>query len=304
MTMRIKDFKKVFWLKDVEAHRDVSWCKFPVSRRSVRFRTLMSTLAGREAYVVFLAIVSIVARERTGGVLTMNGRDMTPEDVAAELGTPKRDITKYWRMLIDIGWIEELQSSTGFEPVENRSQTVLQPVYNRSKTAPREDKRREEKTPPPPPSGEGTPRGDDGGEGSPLTAGQEAARKALVALGVRRNTARSEAAKLPDETAEAIVTEAARAARRAPDKAPEPGLIVSELRAGNASEAVQERAALNAAIVSRADELTNWARSGDENATNWLNRAGLRAGDDEGIRAAMLAQARRELLRATAGVRS
>jgi len=147
MTMRIKDFKKVFWLKDVEAHRDVSWCKYPVTRRSVRFRTLMSTAAGREAYIIFLAVVSIVARERTGGALTMNGRDMTPEDVAAELGTPKRDITRYWNILIDIGWIEKCPSSTGFEPVENRSQTVFQPVSNRSETAPIVEKRKEQNPP-------------------------------------------------------------------------------------------------------------------------------------------------------------
>lgn len=105
--MEIKDYKKVFHCTYAERAGEITWTKFPVATGSLPFRRLMASPVGHAAYCVFLGLIRLCARFRTGGRLVVKGEVITPDDIAGETGIPPKYIVPALEMLHSerIGWI-------------------------------------------------------------------------------------------------------------------------------------------------------------------------------------------------------
>lgn len=125
----IKDWGRVFRLREAENHDQVTWTKFPVSRSSLSYRRLMSSSKGRAAYCVFIGCIRIVARGRTNGHLFANGRALNAKDLADETGISVQVCKTSIELLqsAEIGWL------TDSAPVSNRSETGLPPAQEQSR---------------------------------------------------------------------------------------------------------------------------------------------------------------------------
>lgn len=140
MTVYIKDWQRVFGLREAAKHDEVTWTKFPVARGGLTYRRLMATAKGRTAYCVFIGCLRIAARERTNGALVFRGRDVTVQDLNDETGIPKADCAAGFAYLqtAEVGWL------TGSETVSRRFETGGEPVCGRRETAPRQEVEKEE----------------------------------------------------------------------------------------------------------------------------------------------------------------
>lgn len=141
MTLWIKDWDKVFCLKEAEKHEQVTWTKFPVSRAGLSYRRLMSTSSGRTAYCVFVGCVRIVARGKTKGELVDKGRELTASDMAAETGIPVPQCKAAIDLLksAEVGWL------TDTEPVSGRFENGEEPASERLQNGSRAEQSRADK---------------------------------------------------------------------------------------------------------------------------------------------------------------
>lgn len=130
MTYRIKDYSSVFYLSEAERAREVTWSKFPVARSSLSYRRLMATAKGRTAYCVFIGLLRMVARGKTGGACTWKGREITAEDIHQETGIPAAECAAGLELLRsdEVGWLEP---ETGEEPGTERFETGQEPGDDR-----------------------------------------------------------------------------------------------------------------------------------------------------------------------------
>lgn len=117
--LQIKDYEKVFKLREAERHDEVTWGRFPCARASSAYSRLMQTAAGRTAFCVFVGAWRLATRNRTGGVLVLKGKPITPKDISDETGIPKSECAKAFQLLssVEIGWFVPVS-----EPGENRFQ--------------------------------------------------------------------------------------------------------------------------------------------------------------------------------------
>lgn len=108
-TLCIKDWKRAFGLKESVRYEHVTWTKFPVSSNSSSYRKLMQTENGRTAYCVFVALIQLIARKKTNGIV--------PEDYEQDLmfmtGMPTVLIAVGMSILRSeaIGWVFERDSN-------------------------------------------------------------------------------------------------------------------------------------------------------------------------------------------------
>lgn len=121
MVYEIKDWKRVFHLKEAFKHEEISWTKFPVNRASGKYRRLMATPDGRSAYAVFIGCVRLAARAKADGTI-----DITADDLSFETGIPVKDCVTGLEMLASdtIGWLVSKRQQNGEQPVSERSQTI------------------------------------------------------------------------------------------------------------------------------------------------------------------------------------
>lgn len=105
--LTIKDFQEVFWAFEAGRCVEVTWVKWPVVRGGTSYRRLMATAQGRSAFAVFNGIVRLVARERTGGMLTLKGTPITAEDINVETNIPVKAVEEGIAILQrpEIGWL-------------------------------------------------------------------------------------------------------------------------------------------------------------------------------------------------------
>jgi hypothetical protein len=106
--LRIKDWKKHFWLKEAAKYETVAWMKFPVSTQSVAYKRLMAFREGRDAYCVFVALIQMLARKRMPGVLEHGNDRIQASDLAAATGIPVKIVTHSMKLLSlpEIGWLQ------------------------------------------------------------------------------------------------------------------------------------------------------------------------------------------------------
>lgn len=105
--LRIKDWEQTFYTSEAFRYAQVTWTKFPVSTDSIRFRRLMRTREGREAYCVFVACVQLSARAKAKGVLLVGSTPLDSQDIAAATGIPPKVVEASIQLLAspEIGWL-------------------------------------------------------------------------------------------------------------------------------------------------------------------------------------------------------
>ncbi|MCC7464434.1 MAG: hypothetical protein IT480_18470 [Gammaproteobacteria bacterium] len=108
MVWAIKDWRKVFHLEEACRHERVTWTKFPVTTDSVRYKRLMRSQEGRNAYCVFVACVQLSARARANGLLRTGSSPISDRDIADATGLPLKVVSASMELLRspDIGWLE------------------------------------------------------------------------------------------------------------------------------------------------------------------------------------------------------
>jgi hypothetical protein len=173
-TLYIKEWMHKFEYAHAVRGGVVRWRKHPVDHNSPRYRMLMATSNGRDAYCVFLAIVDLVARHRSRGVVVdADQRPLTARVVAAATSIPVSVCIRAFAMLQrpEYGWLTTDAQSVGRAPKghadatdlpedghdlsptrDNRATDSPQPRHRLATTAPqprhlekrREEKRREE----------------------------------------------------------------------------------------------------------------------------------------------------------------
>lgn len=121
----VKDYRAVFHCKLADSAKEIGWTKFPVDRSGDSYRRLMHSPQGHTAFCVFIGIIRLCARGRTGGALTVKGRDMTPQDVQRETGIHAARVQAGIATLIDkeVGWLptKEEEAKRNRTPVESQS---------------------------------------------------------------------------------------------------------------------------------------------------------------------------------------
>lgn len=108
MTLAIKDYRSVFWLKEAARYKDVTWGRFPAARNSTSYRRLMRSRDGHTAYCVFVAIWRLVTRAKNeDGRLVIKGKPITVDDIHDESGIDHKRIEDGLAMLQrpEIGWL-------------------------------------------------------------------------------------------------------------------------------------------------------------------------------------------------------
>lgn len=136
---RIKKWDEVFGSALAEQARVIHWVRLPVTRNSIAYRRLMSTVEGRTAYCVFLGLVRIVARERSNGRCTLRGAPITAEDLSIETSIPRGDCEAAMGMLRSrsVGWIvadgaNGVRGSVDSRSIDNRSAIDHQSIASNS----------------------------------------------------------------------------------------------------------------------------------------------------------------------------
>ena len=132
---QIKDWNLVFHSAEANRNAEVLWMRFPVSHDSVRYKRLMATSEGRDAFTVFVAVCQMVARARSQGVLVTGRTPIEVEDVAASTGSPLSVVETSFRLLKSskIGWLEPYdgplphEAPPGQRPGDNRATPGRQP---------------------------------------------------------------------------------------------------------------------------------------------------------------------------------
>lgn len=131
MVWAIKDWRKVFHLEEACRHERVTWTKFPVTTDSVRYKRLMRSQEGRNAYCVFVACVQLSARARANGLLRTGSSPISDRDIADATGLPLKVVSASMELLRspDIGWLEPFDEratpvqKTGDDRSENGHET-------------------------------------------------------------------------------------------------------------------------------------------------------------------------------------
>lgn len=128
----IKDYEQVFQCSYAERAETITWTKWPVSRASLAFRRLMGTSAGHTAFAVFVGLVRLCARSKTGGSLTVKGKALTVADIHGETGIPARMIPPALFLLNSepVGWI--VPCASGALPAHVESAPKAQTAHNKS----------------------------------------------------------------------------------------------------------------------------------------------------------------------------
>lgn len=121
----VKDYRAVFHCRLADSAKEIGWTKFPVDRCGDSYRRLMDSPKGHTAFCVFIGIIRLCARGRTDGVLTVKGRDMTPQDVQRETGIQAARVRAGIATLTDkeVGWLptKEEESNRNRMLVESQS---------------------------------------------------------------------------------------------------------------------------------------------------------------------------------------
>lgn len=135
---RIKDYEDVFHCQQAERAETITWTKFPVARASLAYRRLMGTAAGHTAFVVFVALVRLCARFKTGGELKVRGEWITVDDIVSETGIPAKMIPSALSMLHapSCGWIIGGRIDATSEGASPRSASVSGSVSSSSSLVP------------------------------------------------------------------------------------------------------------------------------------------------------------------------
>lgn len=110
---RIKDWTKVFYLARAYEAGEVSWVRFPVDRKGAAYIHLMTTREGRDAYIVFVAMVRLVARAKSTG--TINVPNYV---IAAEACLPEKIVKRSIEILLaePVKWLENGSAADSEKP--------------------------------------------------------------------------------------------------------------------------------------------------------------------------------------------
>jgi len=141
----IKDWKKVFHLARAYEADEIEWIKFPVNRKGVAYMHLQSTREGTDAFVVFLAIVRLVARSRAAGTFTTE--KFPHAIIAAETGprfTPKM-VAKSIEMLSadPVRWLVPARLADFEKPPEVRRSSAEDPPNGGEKSPSKQEQEQE-----------------------------------------------------------------------------------------------------------------------------------------------------------------
>jgi hypothetical protein len=133
--LRIKDWRDTFYVAEAFRYERVTWTRFPVSTDSIRFRRLMRTREGREAYCVFVACVQLSARAKAMGALLVGETPLDCQDIASATGIPPKVVEASIALLAsaEIGWLVPVRPGDPPvpEPGDARDETGQRPGEQR-----------------------------------------------------------------------------------------------------------------------------------------------------------------------------
>lgn len=121
---RIKDWTKVFYLARAYEAGEVSWVRFPVDRKGAAYIHLMTTREGRDAYIVFIAMVRLVARAKSTGNI-----DVPNYVIAAEACLPEKIVKRSIDILLadPVKWLATGPVADSEKPPERRQPDAQKP---------------------------------------------------------------------------------------------------------------------------------------------------------------------------------
>jgi hypothetical protein len=164
-TLYIKDYYDAFHIEKMMVYKRIEWRKSPILR-GTRYRMLMKSQQGRDAFLVFSAIADLVVKHKSlGKLVDSDGFPITPEVIEIDTGIPLQVCEEAYVALCDpkIGWLTTDASKIGsaITHQDKLKTNSRQTQDKQDDLASSLDKSREEKkkTPCSP------PRGDGGGGG-------------------------------------------------------------------------------------------------------------------------------------------
>lgn len=169
---RIKDWNKVFYLARAYEAGEVSWVRFPVDRKGAAYIHLMTTREGRDAYIVFVAMVRLVARAKSTGTI-----DVPNYVIAAEACVPEKIVKRSIDILLakPVQWLETGRAADSEKPPEIRNADAEKPRRGFQNALQEEEEEKDTTTSGFTTTSDGTPETGGGGDEA-----QEHRKKALA----------------------------------------------------------------------------------------------------------------------------
>jgi len=97
------------------------WVPMPTKHDGLNFRKLMEAKNGIAHFGAFVLMVEVAAKcEPRGTLQSADGVPLSPDDLRIKTGCPANVFKKALPVLISIGWIEDLQDTSGQHPDDNR----------------------------------------------------------------------------------------------------------------------------------------------------------------------------------------
>ncbi len=131
--LAIKDWASRFSLSEFEKKIKV-WNRvpIPVALGGERFRKLMRTAPGRDAFAIFVALVEVAANTRPRGLLVDERGPLSIESIAIRTGIPVAAVQRAVECLTsdEIGWLVRVEFPE-VSPEADRTASGPRPLFNR-----------------------------------------------------------------------------------------------------------------------------------------------------------------------------